>query len=62
MNAKAHKGGRPKTTYEERDDGRNFERFDSVARHVLGVNRAEIRKEPRRPSATPPAAKSRRKH
>jgi len=60
VNAKAHKGGRPKKEYEERDDGRNFERFDRLAGHVLSVMREDVEDKPRKARATAAVPKRRR--
>jgi hypothetical protein len=62
MNEKAHKG-RPRTVYEERDDGKNSERFDAVARHVLSVPYKAVKKAENAPAkarATPLVGRTRK--
>jgi hypothetical protein len=43
MNEKA-RTGRPRQVYEERDDGKNAERFDAVARAVLSTTSEAVRR------------------
>jgi hypothetical protein len=57
MNEKAPKG-RPRQVYEERDDGKNAERFNSVARHLFSVQYEAVKRLEKAPSKASAASAS----